>query len=76
DGLYVKRQKGRTRGREEKIAAVHEGWIVNGKRTGLVAKRHYIHEGTIPFWEGFEQYLMDTYEYDPAVHFLVINGDG
>ena len=76
DGLYVKRQKGRTRGREEKIAAVHEGWIVNGKRTSLVAKRHYIHRGKTSFWEGFEQYLIDTYEYNPAVHFLVINGDG
>lgn len=76
DGLYVKRQKGRTRGREEKIAAVHEGWIVNGKRTSLVAKRHYVHKGKTPFWEGFEQYLIDTYEYNPAVHFLVINGDG
>src|SRR5699024_10635352 len=24
----------------------------------------------------FEQYLMDTYEYDPTKHHLVINGDG
>ena len=31
DGLYVKRQKQRIKGREEKIAAVHEGWLVNVK---------------------------------------------
>jgi len=76
DGLYVKRQKGKKRGREEKIAAVHEGWFVNGKRTHLVAKRHYVHKGKEPFWEGFERYLIDTYAYNPAIHFLVINGDG
>lgn len=76
DGLYVKRQKGRTRGKEEKIAAIHEGWIVNGKRTSLVAKRHYIHKGKEPFWEGLESYLIDTYEYNPVDHYLVINGDG
>lgn len=76
DGLYVKRQKGRVRGREEKIAAVHEGWIVKGKRTSLVSKRHYVHTGKEPFWEGFEQFLIDTYGYKPTEHFLVINGDG
>lgn len=76
DGLYVKRQKERARGREEKIAAVHEGWLVNGKRTSLVKKRHYVHKGKEPFWEGFENYLIDTYGYNPNVHFLVINGDG
>ncbi|MDA6365990.1 UPF0236 family protein, partial [Escherichia coli] len=26
DGLYVKRQRTKRRGKEEKIAAVHEGW--------------------------------------------------
>ena len=76
DGLYVKRQSGKVRGREEKIAAVHEGWHTNGKRTSLTAKRHYIHKGTEPFWEGFEQFLMDTYHYDPTTHLLIINGDG
>lgn len=76
DGLYVKRQKGGRRGREEKIAAVHEGWIVNGKRTSLIAKRHYVHKGKEPFWEGFERFLIDTYGYNPTAHFLVINGDG
>ena len=35
DGLYVKRQKKRIKGREEKIAADHEGWLVNGQRRGL-----------------------------------------
>jgi len=76
DGLYVKRQKRRIKGREEKIAAVHEGWLVNGKRTKLMNKRHYVHEGKEPFWEGFENFLIDTYSYNPAVHYLIINGDG
>lgn len=76
DGLYVKRQKQRIKGREEKIAAVHEGWLVNGKRTKLVNKRHYVHQGKQPFWEGFKTFLIDTYGYNPSVHLLVINGDG
>jgi len=76
DGLYVKRRKARTKGREEKIAAVHEGWIVNEKRTSLVAKKHYVHKGKEPFWEVFERFLIDIYAYNPAIHFLVINGDG
>lgn len=76
DGLYTKSQEKKKKGREIKIAAVHQGWEVNGKRTRLIEKRHYIHEGTLPFWEEFEQYLMDTYDYDPIKHHLVINGDG
>src|SRR5690606_8436473 len=56
--------------------AVHQGWEVNGKRTNLVKKRHYIHQGDLPFWEGFEQFLMDNYDYDALKHHLVINGDG
>lgn len=76
DGLYVKRQNKRIKGREEKIAAVHEGWFVNGKRTEIVNNRHYIHQGKQSFWEGFETFLIDTYNYDPSVHYLVINGDG
>lgn len=76
DGLYVKRQHKRIKGREEKIAAVHEGWLMKGKRATLVNKRHYVHQGKEPFWEGFETFLIDTYNYDPSVHFLVINGDG
>lgn len=76
DGLYVKRQGKGNRRREEKIAAVHEGWKVNGKRTSLVGKRHYHHEGKQPFWEGFEEFLMDTYNYNPNEHYLIINGDG
>lgn len=76
DGLYIKKQKGKTRGREKKIAAVHEGWLVNGKRTSLVKKRHYVHTGKEPFWEGFENYLINTYGYNPTEHYLVINGDG
>nr|WP_325053286.1 UPF0236 family protein [Lentibacillus cibarius] len=46
------------------------------KRAKLIEKRHFIHEGNLPFWEEFEQYLMATYEYDPTRHHLVINGDG
>lgn len=76
DGLYVKRQGKRSKKREEKIAAVHEGWKVNGKRTELIGKRHYHHDGKQPFWEGFESFLMDTYGYDPTEHLLIINGDG
>jgi glycosyltransferase involved in cell wall biosynthesis len=76
DGLYTKSQEKKKKGREIKIAGVHQGWEVNGKRTKLLEKRHYVHEGSLPFWEEFEQYLMDTYEYDPTKHHLVINGDG
>lgn len=42
----------------------------------LKNKRHFIHEGKQPFWEAFEDFLVETYEYDPMVHKLVINGDG
>lgn len=76
DGLYTKRQGGKRKGRELKIAAVHQGWEVHGKRTKLIKKRHYIHRGNLPFWEGFEQFLMANYDYDPLTHHLVINGDG
>ncbi|MBD1383641.1 ISLre2 family transposase, partial [Metabacillus arenae] len=76
DGLYTKSQEKKRKGREIKMAGVHQGWEVNGKRTKLVEKRHFIHEGTRPFWEDFEQFLMETYEYDPTKHHLVINGDG
>src|SRR5699024_11459052 len=55
---------------------VHQGWKMNGKRASLKETRHFIHKGQLPFWEEFEQYLMDTYEYEPTKHHLVINGDG
>lgn len=76
DGLYIKRQEKRKRGKEEKIAAVHQGWIVNGKRVSLKGKRHFIHQGKEPFWEAFEEFLIENFEYDPTVHKLIINGDG
>lgn len=76
DGLYVKRQGKKKKGKEEKIAAVHQGWETNGKRVRLKNKRHFIHDGKQPFWEAFEDFLVDTYEYDPTIHKLVINGDG
>lgn len=76
DGLYTKSQEKRKRGRELKIASLHQGWEMNGKRARLIEKRHFIHQGNLPFWEEFEQYLMETYEYDPVKHHLVINGDG
>lgn len=76
DGLYVKRQGKRKKGKEEKIAAVHQGWEVSGKRVRLKNKRHFIHRGDQPFWEAFESFLVDHFEYDPTVHKLVINGDG
>lgn len=76
DGLYIKRQQEHRKGKEEKIAFVHEGWKKNGKRTSLIKKRHYIHRGKEPFWEGFEQFLFENYAYDPKYHILIINGDG
>src|SRR5699024_3420507 len=76
DGLYTKSQETGKKGREIKIASEHQGWKMNGKRASLKEKRHFIHKGQLPFWEEFEQYLMDTYEYDPTKHHLVINGDG
>ena len=76
DGLYIKRQDKNKRGREEKIASVHQGWEVNGKRVSLVNKRHFHHRDKKPFWESFEQFLIDTYNYDPTRHRIVINGDG
>lgn len=76
DGLYVKRQGKGKRGKEEKIAAVHQGWEINGKRVSLKNKRHFIHRGKQPFWEAFEDFLIENFEYDPTVHKLVINGDG
>lgn len=76
DGLYIKRQQEHRKGKEEKIASVHEGWEKNGKRTSLTKKRHYIHQVEKPFWEGFEQFLFENYNYDPMYHILIINGDG
>ncbi|MBP3040007.1 ISLre2 family transposase [Bacillaceae bacterium Marseille-Q3522] len=76
DGLYIKHQEKGRRGKEEKIAAIHQGWEVNGKRVCLKNKRHFVHRGKEPFWEAFEDFLAETYEYDPTVHKLVINGDG
>ena len=76
DGLYTKSQEKGRKGREIKIASVHQGWKMNGKRAKLIGKRHFIHTGKQPFWEEFEQFLMDTYEYDATKHHLVINGDG
>lgn len=71
DGLYLKRQEKGRKGKEEKIAAVHQGWEVNSRRTSLKKKRHFHHQGDEHFWEDFE-----TFDYDPLTHLLVINGDG
>ncbi|HSH24328.1 MAG TPA: UPF0236 family protein, partial [Massilibacterium sp.] len=76
DGLYTKSQEKGRRGRELKISAVHQAWEMNGKPAKLKEKHHFIHTGKLPFWEEFEYYLMDTFEYDPTYHHLVINGDG
>ncbi|WP_347568873.1 ISLre2 family transposase [Evansella sp. AB-P1] len=76
DGLYTKSQEKNKKGREVKIASVHQGWEVNGKRTSLIKKRHFVHGGKLPFWEEFEDFLINNYEYDPVKHHLVINGDG
>src|SRR5690625_2131172 len=76
DGLYTKSQEKGKKSKELKIASTHQGWEMNGKRASLIDKRHFIHQGKLPFWEEFEQYLMDTYHYNPRQHQLVINGDG
>ena len=76
DGLYTKSQEKNRKGREIKIAGVHQGWDVNGKRVSLKQKRHFVHHGKASFWEAFEGFLMETYDYDPTKHHLVINGDG
>ncbi|XJZ28989.1 UPF0236 family transposase-like protein [Bacillota bacterium Lsc_1132] len=57
DGLSIKSQEKGKRGREEKIAAVYQGWEVNGKRVGLNNKRHFVHRGKGPFWKAFEDFL-------------------
>ncbi|WP_235600451.1 UPF0236 family transposase-like protein [Aeribacillus pallidus] len=46
------RQGKRKKGKEEKIAAIHQGWEVSGKRVRLKNKRHFIHRGDQPFWGG------------------------
>lgn len=56
--------------------AVHQGWEKNGKRVRLKDKRHFVYRGKKPFWEAFEDFLMDHYAYDPTVHKLIINDDG
>ncbi|QZT32998.1 ISLre2 family transposase [Caldalkalibacillus thermarum TA2.A1] len=76
DGLYIKHQRQSKRGKEEKIAVIHQGWETNGKRVRLKHKRHFVHDGEQPFWEAFEKFLMDEFDYDPTKHKLVINGDG
>lgn len=76
DGLYLKRQEKNRKGKEEKIAAIHQGWEVNGQRVSLKNKRHFHHLGTGHFWEDFETFLVETFNYDPLTHLLVINGDG
>lgn len=76
DGLYTKRQGQGKKGKEEKIVAVHQGWEKNGKRVQLKNKRHFVHDGKLPFWEAFEEFLVENFEYDPMIHKLIINGDG
>ena len=75
DGLHVSRQRSHRKSKEEKIVAVHQGWSVNGERVSLTHKRHFHHETDELFWEAFEHFLYDTFNYDPMVHLLVINGD-
>ncbi|WP_277949894.1 UPF0236 family transposase-like protein [Priestia endophytica] len=63
--MCLKRQEKNKKGNEEKIAAVHQGWEVNGKRVSLKEKRHFHHQGTGRFWEDFETFLVDIFDYDP-----------
>ncbi|MEK4873484.1 ISLre2 family transposase [Bacillus sp. FSL W8-0102] len=76
DGLFVSRQGKGKRAKEDKILTVHEGWKRNGSRIEFVNQRHYVHEGKGEVWEGFEEFLMNEYAYDPCRDLLVINGDG
>jgi hypothetical protein len=76
DGLFVKHQEKGVRGKEVRVAKIHQGWEKNGKRIRLKEKRHFIHREKKPFWEALEDFLAETYDYDPMVHKLVINGDG
>src|SRR5690625_838315 len=49
DGLHTKSEEKGRKGRELKIAAVHQGWEMNGKRAKLKEKQHFIHTGKLPF---------------------------
>lgn len=75
DGLYAHLQRQKKRGVENQIAVVHEGWEKNGERVRLLHKRHYLHQGKEPFWEGFMDFLTDHYDIDEQT-WLVVNGDG
>src|SRR5690625_631040 len=44
DGLYTKSQEKKKKGRENKIASLHQGWEMNGKRAKLIEKRHFIQD--------------------------------
>ncbi|WP_205597824.1 UPF0236 family transposase-like protein, partial [Anoxybacillus sp. MB8] len=76
DGLYVKRQRSRMKGKEEKIVTIHQGWEKNGKRVSLVNRRYYVHQTNEPIWEAVESFLVKEYGYDPLEDWVVINGDG
>ncbi|GAA3891887.1 hypothetical protein GCM10022628_13480 [Anoxybacillus suryakundensis] len=76
DGLYVKRQRSRMKGKEEKIVTIHQGWEKNGKRVSLVNRRYYVHQTNEPIWEAIESFLVKEYGYDPLEDWVVINGDG
>lgn len=76
DGLYTKLQRSKRRGKENRIAVIHEGWERNGTRVQLRNKRHYLHTGSgETFWEGFGEFLVEHYDVDEAT-WLVVNGDG
>src|SRR5699024_2593328 len=48
EGLYTKSKEKKKKGREIKIASVHQGWEMNGNRESLFEKRHFIHQGKLP----------------------------
>ncbi|GAY79135.1 hypothetical protein NBRC111894_4689 [Sporolactobacillus inulinus] len=49
DGLFVKHQEKGVRGKEERVAKIHQGWEKNGKRIRLKHRRHFIHRGKSRF---------------------------
>lgn len=76
DGLYTKLQRKKGRGKENKLATIHEGWDRNGKRVNLRNKTYYHHRGNgDTFWEGFGDFLIEHYDVDENT-WLVVNGDG
>ena len=75
DGLHVKLQRQKQKTMEHRMAIVHEGWVREGRRVRLKAKRHFKHEGKEEFWSAFGEFLLKYYDMDENT-WLVVGGDG